>query len=371
MVFVTNEEGKSPIIPNQLRMARVYLELSLEEAAERLGVQPEELAQWEERVSEPPIERLWDMAELYQRPVDYFVTETPPLPEEVSFRLTTSRAMKELSLEVRYVITRFEELCRSATEMERLLQKPHPIRVPRLPGERNPERLAAMERERLGLGERPIDDLRGLLEEQGVRIFELPVPGDVFSGLSWWHDDYGPCILVNARDVPGRRAFTMTHEYAHLLAETSPTVCDLNLDVHEERFANRFARSFLMPASDVKNAFQKRGYSATTLTAKNLGSLARRYRVSLEAMGRRLEELQLIRAGTTDSFIQEWEARPRRYRRPKAPTWQRRLGDTFVTNALDAYSEGHISIGKLAEYLGLDLRKAMDIVKEDRDKFKR
>jgi len=322
---VTNEEGKSPIIPNQLRLARVSLELSPEEAAERLGVQPDELKQWEEGVLAPPIERLWDMAELYQRPVDYFVTETPPLAEEVSFRLTTSRAMRELPLEVRYVITRFEELCRSASEMERLLEKPRPILVPRLPRERNPERLAAIERERLSLAERPIKDLRGLLEEQGVRIFELPVPEDVFSGFSWWHKDYGPCILVNARDVPGRRAFTLAHEYAHLLAETSPTVCDLNLDV------------------------------------------PRRYGVSLEAMGRRLEELQLIRAGTIDSFIEEWQARPKRYRRPKTPTWQRRLGDTFVATALEAYSEGHISVGKLAEYLDLDLRKAIDIVKKDRD----
>jgi len=364
---VTNEEGKSPIIPNQLRLARVSLELSPEEAAERLGVQPDELKQWEEGVLAPPIERLWDMAELYQRPVDYFVTETPPLAEEVSFRLTTSRAMRELPLEVRYVITRFEELCRSASEMERLLEKPRPILVPRLPRERNPERLAAIERERLSLAERPIKDLRGLLEEQGVRIFELPVPEDVFSGFSWWHKDYGPCILVNARDVPGRRAFTLAHEYAHLLAETSPTVCDLNLDVPEERFADRFTRSFLMPASDVKNAFRERGYYATTLTANQLGSLGRRYGVSLEAMGRRLEELQLIRAGTIDSFIEEWQARPKRYRRPKTPTWQRRLGDTFVATALEAYSEGHISVGKLAEYLDLDLRKAIDIVKKDRD----
>ena len=111
--------------------------------------------------------------------------------------------------------------------------------------EDDPDQLAVKERARLGLEDQPIPKLRDLLEEHGVRIFELKVPENVFSGFSWWHDEYGPCILINADDERGRRAYTLAHEYAHLLAHDKPFVCYLDIKPQgDERFADRFARSF-------------------------------------------------------------------------------------------------------------------------------
>lgn len=358
------KQSESLIIPDQLRAAREDLALPIEDVARGLSIEPAELIGWENGSSEPSVERLWDLAGFYNRETDYFLRQTPSLPDHLDFRLTTHKAINDLPLEARRALVRFDELCRAESDLEQLLQVPRRIQVCTVTGEWSPEDLARSERQRLVLGERPIKDLRSLLTEQGIRIFELPVgdiTGNELSGVSWWHQDYGPCILVNARDVPGRRSFTLAHEYAHLLRSDPPTVCEIMLDTAEERFANRFAAEFLMPASDVRKAFLDRVRQPGTIPSHGqLGSLARRYAVSLEATQRRLEELGLIARGSI-----EWEeARPGRFRRPKTPTWRRQLGDEFVSLALDAHSQRYISTGKLANYLGLDLRKVIKLARE-------
>ncbi len=222
--------------------------------------------------------------------------------------------------------------------------------------------LAQEERLRLGLGDKPVDNIRDLLEQLGVLVFFLVVPDNEFAGLSWHHATYGPCMLVNLADIPGRRTFTSAHEYAHLLRRDGDSVCDLELDRGDERYANRFATVFLMPSADVIDSFHRRGLTGRIPSDKELGSLAGRYRVSLQAMGLRLEELGLVPPGTASSAPSRWEKfRPGSLGR-RRPDWRRRVGETFTSRALEAYSSGRISVGKLARYLDIDIRKALELV---------
>lgn len=364
---VTSDETSTPIIPKQLRLARKALALSTEEVAAQLSIQADELERWEQGPETPPIEQLWALAELYRRSVDYFLAPTEPLPEQVSFRSTRLKELRGLSLEARASIVRFEELCRAAHDLEQLLGRYRKVMVERLPREVDPEYLAQKERIRLELEEKPIRKFRSVLEERGVLTFELKIPSNEFAGFSYWHSDYGPCVLVNASDPAGRRNFTYAHEYAHLLQEDSASLCDLT-DIAEERFANRFATCFLMPASYIEKWFHLQEVPPESLKAKDLGVLAGRYGVSLEALGYRLEELGLSPAGYTKWLMDELEAQPRHYRAPKAPLWRRRLGETYVSLALEAYSRELISIGKLAKYLGLDVRQTLNIVEKHQAK---
>jgi len=364
------DEDKVLVIPGQLIKARDSLGMRPEEVAGALGVNLEELNNWEKGTSEPQLEYLWNLAELYERSTDYFLLQAPALPEHLSFRLERRKAMQDLPQEVRRVIVRFDELCRAEAEIEQALQKPRKILFEPVTGDYSPQELADKERKRLDLGEQPIKDLRKRLMNQGVRIFTLPIPeipANELSGMSWWHDAYGPCILLNGKNNAGRRQFTLAHEYAHLLRADPPTVCALMLDIPEERFAHRFAAIFLMPATDLRSSFVEMvGSYGTTPTDQDLGKLANRYRVSLEAMGRRLEDLELIPKGTTDSRIAEWEKRPTYYRGRKGPIWQRQLGKEFISLALAAHSEGHISLSKLAKYFGQDVRKTLGFIEESR-----
>lgn len=364
------DEDKVEVISDQLIKARDSLGIQPEEVAEALGIDKEEIISWEKGLSQPHLEYLWDLAELYQRSTDYFLRQAPALPEQLSFRLERRKAMQDLPSEVRRVIVRFDELCRAEAELEEALKKPRKILIERITGSYSPQELADREREKLGLNEQPIKDLRKLLTSQGVRIFMLPIPeipANELSGLSWWHDAYGPCMLLNSRNNPGRRSFTLAHEYAHLLRADPPTICAFMLDIPEERFAHQFAAIFLMPATDLRKSFVELvGLYGTLPTDQDLGRLANRYGVSLEAMGRRLENLELIPIGTTNARIAEWEKKPMFYRSPKGPKWRRQLGEEFISLAMEAHSREKISLSKLAQYLGQNVRATLKVAEESR-----
>ena len=353
------------ILPQQLRKAREALALSREEVASRLAISIGALTAWEDGLEQPPLERLWELSELYRRDVDYFLLPHEGLPAALSFRVTRRHRLQELSLETRQVIAAFDELCRSAREIESVLELPQPEPWPTPPRETSGEELARVERLRLRIGDKPIVDVRRLIESLGILCFHLPIPNDEFSGLAWDHPEYGPCILINGGENPGRRAFTTSHEYAHLLRRDGDSVCDLQIDNGVEREANRFATEFLMPAPDVRESFHRRGLSGSIPSLDGLAGLARRYSVSLEAMSHRLEELQLVPPGTSRSL--DFTSPPSKYFGRAKPRWRRRVGETVTSNALEAYGSGRISIGKLAHYLGIDIRQAMDLAEKDRE----
>jgi Zn-dependent peptidase ImmA (M78 family)/transcriptional regulator with XRE-family HTH domain len=358
-----NTVNEPIVLGTQLRSARRSLALSVEEAAQGLGVKPSHLQAWESGESEPSLEDLWRVAELYARNLDYFLQPAAAPPTRFALRLPKLAGLRDLPMSARRVIAEFDELCRAATELELVVGGPAKVKVPRGLAGSDASQMASEERQRLGLDDRPVRGLRLLLERQGVRLFELTVPDDAFSGLSWWHEDYGPCILVNAHDTVGRRSFTMTHEYAHLLTHDRPFLCSLDVvSRRDERFANSFAVAFLMPASDVVRAFRRRGLGDQPISDRQLASLSSRYSVSLEAMARRLEELRLIAPGTVESLILQWKSRPKRWARSTTPKWRRRVGERFSNTVLEAHRRGEISIGKVAEYLNLDVRKAMEVV---------
>ncbi len=362
---------RSLILPEQLRRARGTVYLSVEEVANRLGIGSQEIEGWEAGRGRPSLRQLEHLSELYGRELDYFLRETPSPPTELQFRSAAERSFAEVTPEARLVIARFDELCRGAWELERLLGKMYTVAITTATKGRDPAVVAREQREGFGFDNRPIGKLRDRLAQRGVRIFELPVPEGQFSGFSYWHRDYGPCILINAKDVLGRRNFTLAHEYGHLLYHQRPFVCDIPGEgriegIQEERTANVFAIEFLLPAASVKEDFERRGLRKKP-ALREIGKLAGRWGVSVQAMMYRLEELGLIARGWAEGALRHYQPPRGGFRRPKIATWERRLGSEFVHNALEAYQGGHISMGKLADYLGLPLRRAYKVAEGYRE----
>lgn len=360
MIDSSGEGEGRVILGTQLRKAREVVQFPPQEVAARLGIGPEEILDWEADRTRPRLRQLERLAELYGREIDYFLTQTASPPAQIQFRSATPRSFKELSEEARLVIARFDELCRAAFELERTLGKTQPT-VQRAAEGLSPNELAAQQRTNFGFGEKPIRNLRNYLTQKGIRVFELPVPSGQFSGFSYWHEEYGPCVLVNASEIPGRRNFTLAHEYAHLLYGHAPGPCAIDEagpgPADDERLAHLFAIEFLLPAKPVREDFAERGLSLRP-SLQEVGSMAGRWQVSVQAMLYRLEELKLVGPGYARDLLASYQ--PKHFKGPKGPRWRRRLGEKFVENALDAYDEGHISLGKLARYLGLPLRKALE-----------
>jgi Zn-dependent peptidase ImmA (M78 family)/DNA-binding XRE family transcriptional regulator len=357
-----NRAAEPLVHPEQLRQAREAVALTPDSTAREIGVPEDTLLAWEAGTDEPSVEQVEALARIYGRSVDYFLAERPGLPREVFLRVASSELQSHLPLDVRKVLVEFEELCRYEWELERLSGVENPVLFS--PQVTAPAReLAEFERRRLGLDTQPARNLRDRLGQQGIRIFWLPLP-EGFSGLSWWHKVYGPCILANFDDSPGRRVFTMAHEYAHLLASSSEsvTICDLS-EIDEERAANLFAALFLMPEEDLRAYWTSHTVAEAPIDAAFIDTMAKRYDVSREALAIRLEEIGLL---PNAHWLLENAPRVRSYGK-RRPNWRRSRGERFVKRALHAHSRGILSIGKLAELLGTDLRTAIKAVSEQGD----
>jgi len=350
------------VIGAQIQKARKLLALSVKEVAEEIHVSPQLINDWEMGVSQPGLRELEALANLYGREIDYFLRETPNPPTGVKFRGKPGESLQHLSRDTKIVLARFDELCRAAVEFEELLQKKREVSLATISARTTARTGAQGIRQQYDLENKPIPDLRALLENAGVRIFEIPIPNDELSGFSFWHETYGPCILVHAKDVKGRRDFTLAHELAHLLYNHGSSACYIPSkisDVHEttELKANRFAVELLLPETGVVDDFKKRDLSRTS-SERQLRPMAIKWGVSIQALGYRLEGLGLVNTGLTNKII---ESRPAYFRRPRTQTWERRLGKSFVGTSLEAYQNNLISVGKLAHVLQIPIRKAMQI----------
>lgn len=226
----------------------------------------------------------------------------------------------------------------------------------------SPQKSAKNFRKIYNLGDRPIRQLKNTLDNEGVRIFELPVPNDEFSGISFWHSDYGPCILLNYNELQGRRNFTLAHEFAHLLYGHGASVCHIPIKIGrisaEESKANRFAVEVLLPGVGIIEDFRK-GRLSKRPSWDELRNIANKWGVSIQAFGYRLEDLNVIERGHTDTLV---ETRRPFFRRSKTPQWEKQLGKRFVETSIEAYQKGLISIGKLAHALRIPIEKAMETV---------
>ncbi|MBM3303104.1 MAG: helix-turn-helix domain-containing protein, partial [Deltaproteobacteria bacterium] len=208
--MTTAREGKDNIVKGpQLRKARELLELDPKEVASDLGVDPKQILDWEQDRSQPGLKLLEKMADLYGRGMDYFLRETPPLPGKIEFRGKPGESLRDLPTQAKTVLARFDELCRTALELESLLNRKREVTLIRFQESEDPKRAAKILRKKFDVDDKPLPNLRGRLEAEGLRIFELIVPDDAFSGFSFWHSEYGPCILLNASDPKGRRNFTL------------------------------------------------------------------------------------------------------------------------------------------------------------------
>lgn len=232
------------------------------------------------------------------------------------------------------------------------------------------EDVGASERRRLDLGEGPLLRLREILEgDVGIRVFQLVMPSNV-AGMFAYTEPLGACIAVNLHHPAERRRASLAHEFGHFL--TARYRPEITLDERferrpvGERFAEAFARSFLMPASGLRRRFlELERERAKGVTYGDLCRLAHFYAVSVEAMTRRLEELRLIPAGTQDRLRLE------RFRVREA---QQLLGldvvhkddeifsPRYMALAVEAWQQGDLSEGQLARVLRSDRLGAREVI---------
>lgn len=143
-------------------------------------------------------------------------------------------------------------------------------------------------------GELPVDPVR-IAKKLGIEVLGVSFKKDVSGALLKKAGETDPSILLNVKDSRTRKRFSCAHELGHyILRLEEPTPRYEYVDyrdqssstgtIEEERYANSFAASLLMPEVAVR-----------TLREDGLSSLrlAKKFGVSPEAMAIRLSNLGL------------------------------------------------------------------------------
>ncbi|CCQ62530.1 helix-turn-helix domain-containing protein [Crocosphaera watsonii] len=167
----------------RLQQARKQCGMTQAEAAKIIKVARTTIVAIEKGERRLKSSELIKLARAYGRNVSDFVKETPVAESfDVQFRKAYSRG-ETIETEIKPVILEFENLCQNYLELEKIMDAPLTRNYPpeyhleNMPLESAAESIANTERQRLGLGDRPIPLLRDILEQEvGLRIFYLVMP---------------------------------------------------------------------------------------------------------------------------------------------------------------------------------------------------
>jgi Zn-dependent peptidase ImmA (M78 family) len=193
----------------------------------------------------------------------------------------------------------------------------------------------------------------------------------MFAGMYLFVDGLGGCVLVNSVHPAEKQRASIAHEYAHLIVDRDAAGIDYltvtGRKPANERFAESFAMSFLMPAASVRFRFNETVNTTGGFQVADLVRLKHVYSVSMEAMALRLEGLGLLRGGTWDLLkekglsVREAEERLGLTAEPSPePAYPER----YKFLAVHAYERGELSEKELANYLRCDVWEARRVVRE-------
>ena len=257
-------------IAGRLREARELASISQSDAADALGLPRTAVTLIEGGNRAISTLELARLAELYRRPVNWFLVEGPDTDENVLVALHRAAPGLDEAPDVRRAVDRCVQICREGVSLEVLLGRderdgPPAYRepVPRSTGEAvaQGERIAEQERRRLELGSTPVADLTELLTDQGIWASTVELP-NTMSGLFLHQPSIGMAILVNAQHVRARQRYSLAHEYAHALLDRDRVVGVSSADNSNERIeqrANAFAAAFLLPEAGIEEELRQLG----------------------------------------------------------------------------------------------------------------
>ncbi len=364
------------VLGQRISAARKARGVTQEDAAKHLECSRPILIAIEKGTRPLKAHELVKLASLLGRPVNELLRPGEPLVDIQPHLRTVAGRSKAVNPELDQAISQLQQFAEDYRRLEQIMKSPLRLNFPpelRIGTHVNlvafAEDLAVQERQRLGLGDQPIINLRSILEaEVGLRIVYQSLPSPI-AGMFAYIGEFGGLIAVNQKHPPERRRATLLHEYGHLLVDRHKPGIDYLASPAKrsgvERFAEGFSMAFLMPATSVRRRFNEIVNSTSDFQIADLCRLSHLYFVSLEAMTLRLESLGLVPAGTREHLKKSrFEVRKatERLDLPKHPVDDEPFPDRYRYLAVHAFERGVLSEGQLARLLRCDPVTARETV---------
>lgn len=361
----------------RLQEARRARSLTQQDVAEEMGIARTTIVAIEKGERRVNPEELIKLAKIYGRDVSKLLNQITLAQDFVpQFRHTWREDFSETP-ELEKVSFELQQFAEDYIELEQIngikrIENASPqYNLKGMSSEQVAEEIAMAERNRLGIGDGPISNLRERFEmDIGLRIFYFQMPSLV-SGLFVYNDTLGGCIGINSNHPRDRRNWSLAHEFGHYLTNRYQAEITFLQEKRRvsanERFADAFAENFLMPASGLNRRFTEiqRSNPKKGITMAEICHLANLYQVSVQALVIRLEKLRRFPLGTWDLLAAEG-FKPRQAQQilgiEANPPIEDELPQRYINLAVSAYEKGEISEGQLAKFLRSDRVTARIIV---------
>ena len=265
----------------KLSLARMRRRLTGKALAERSGLAVDTISRLEKGSNEPDDLTVAKLAKALEFPIPFFFGSDPI---DMSTDAVSFRGFSRMSARERDAATSAGSLGLQLSEwIEERFTLPNPNLID-LSYEPDPEVCAYLLRQHWTLGERPIGNMLGLLETNGVRVFSLSENTASVNAFSFWRDEK-PFVFLNNFKTAESSIFDSAHELGHLVMHKHGEPKESRAS---EREANEFASAFLLPKNDVASRMRHVVSVDTVLRAKI------RWRVSAMAMVYRLRRLDIV-----------------------------------------------------------------------------
>ena len=376
---------KALVKPEILIWARESAGYSLKEIAaiSALAKAPE----WESGELKPTINQLRTLAKKYKRPLAAFYLQKAPTDFQAikDFRRLRGAAPQRMSPQLHLQIRAAQERREIAIDLLQEVGETAPELPISATLDDNPETVGANVRRHLRItdprqrawrGKREaFNGWRSLVEETGVLVFQMDkVDTSEASGFVL-SEARLPAIAVNRADAPSRRAFSLLHEFAHLLLAKGG-VSEFYIDVsrppetHQvEIWCNAVAAATLLPREIFRsqNVVRAQEPGNSFWTEESINGLASAFSTSKVSIVRRLLTL-----GLTDQAF--YRAKETEYANSYAAYLERKkasyadrefggrnmpneafslLGRNFIRTVLAPYHSDRITMRDVSGYLNL------------------
>lgn len=356
-------------IARKLMKARELQSLTLEVVSAATGIPSDRISMVESGQSKPSGDEVLILANFYRHDFRDFLDNTRPAPFEQT-DILYRRHGDAFTPQDRRAIQEFLFLCEIESSLEAELgvsTEPFAFTPQGTHYKSHGEPAARALRSLLGYAANAIPrDVYEDFRRIGMHVFRRRLANSDISGLYIEHPVAGHCILVNFEEDVYRQRFSVSHEAAHAIFDSSDAVVvtyrkgasHYKEGGLKEIRANRFASCYLMPPELLPRVSQ--------WTAEQATNWAQKLRVSTMALSFALREAGLVEESTAKT-IRSVKVPNAEKIDPEAPAdlndkqrarrealLERGLSDYYVGLCFEAHQRGLISAGRLSEALLAD-----------------
>ncbi len=357
------------MLAKRLLNAREVLAYSREEVCKEAGIAVSRLESIELSLQKPTGDEVLILASFYDCDFRGFLDDSVPPPiqqADILFR----RFGDSFTAKDRRVIQEFLHLCEIEAELEKILNEPKQSfsftpsgSFYKSHGQQAAEALRNQLRYADNVTPRDVySDFRTI----GIHIFRRKLSNPDISGLYVEHPLAGHCVLVNYDEDIYRQRFSVAHEVAHSIFDSTEKIMvsfqpkSANYsknDLYEIR-ANSFASAYLMPPAML--------HRLPRIDQTSASYWAQQFRVSTAALAKALKDSNLIDNDLARA-IRSVRVQSNEKIDPEAPHTlsssqrerrlaflERGLSDHYVGLCFEAHYRDQISTGRLVEALRID-----------------